>query len=292
MNDWEVTIDSIPPESFWLSSRADGGYGITHAGSARTTAGDVNYAKVDDLVAVLTWWLSLLRSERTAAVLIVGVHEGERVWEKWRTPSVAPWFGWRSWLPQVLGSPIEGAPAVDLSPPLTALWNMKSDETEWRASQRAVDWYTQSIQSTHLATTVVLAQAGLELLSWFRLVSDKVLREDAFGKLEAADALRLTLEMAGIGATVPPECPALAAAAQKTNSLPELDGPGVVVEIRNGTIHPKEGQRLGAPLVMKEGGDVAIGYLEQLLLNRLGYAGYMCNRAARGRVGPVPWAVQ
>jgi hypothetical protein len=137
---------------------------------------------------------------------------------------------------------------------------------------------------------VILAQAGLELMTWLRLVSDGVLGQEASRKLDAADALRVTLELAGIDLAVPSAVVELFAATRRVEGQSsELDGPGAVVELRNGTIHPKPLARLGEDVVMEQGGRLAIRFLEMLLLHRLGYVGDAYNRTNWISPELVPW---
>lgn len=290
---WHVEVDSLRNDDrLWEELNVRGGYCITHVGRVqRPNAVPVAFEDVDHLLEILYWWLALLRSERTGPVLVAGVHHDEVIWEIWRTPSIAPWMGWRSWLPQVLFQPSPETTAVDVGPVLQALTDAFADSDQKRSLERAIDWYTQSVQAAHLATTVIFAQAGLELMSWMRLVGDGIIGEEAFKRLDAADALRLSLELTSIVLGVPVEAANLFAVTRRqSGGVPELDGPGSVVEIRNGTIHPKPRQRLAGDTAMFQGGLLAIRYLELLLLHRLDYSGSSFNRVTGGHPEPVPWA--
>ena len=263
---------------------ASGGFAITHVGRmTRSDGAAIAFEDTTRLRWALRWWLSLVRSERTDPILLVGVHEGEEIWEIWERPVVAPLIARRTWLPVVLGS----ASGPGLTAMFRSLAGIHSKKVLAETIARAIDWYTQSVENAHQATTVILAQAGLELMSWLRLVEEGGLTEDGYKKLDASDALRLTLEFAGVELDVPAHVRDLYDAAER--QMPKLDGPGAVVEIRNGTVHPKARARLSDDVVMEQGGDLAIRYLELLLLRRLGYLGPMFDRLKWGQPEPVPW---
>ncbi|MGO8871240.1 MAG: hypothetical protein ACLQPH_07520 [Acidimicrobiales bacterium] len=290
--DWTIDLDSISDTDLRTELNSRGGYALTHVGRIRRVNGKaVKFEDVDRLHEHLCLWLSLLRSERCAPVLFSGVHGGEVVWQTWRSPSVAPWLGTRGWLPQVLSPPLGGLAASGLGPVLQTIISSAS-QTELRGGlTRAVDWYTQSVEGFHLETAAIFAQAGLELMSWLCLVFDVGLSDDAFKKLDTSDALRLALDRSGIDLQVPAALAQLYSATRSSPGHPQLDGPGAVVEIRNGTIHPKALQRLGDDDVRFQGGQLAIRYLECLLLHRLGYQGAVRNRTT-WQLESVPWSTQ
>ncbi len=289
---WIVELDAVPHAgdlAAALTKRR--GFGITHVGRIRRLDGAaVPYADVEAMCSQLYWWLSLLRSERTGPILVMGVHEGVTVWETWQSPTVSPWRGRWSWLPrfpiEVDGHPV----SVSGGDTLRCLSDSWANPDYQRAITRAIDWYTQSVSSGYAATTVILAQAGLELMSWLRLVRDMGISEDGFSKLSAADSLRLALSVAEINTDVPAAAPQLFAAAEPGQGLQRLDGPASITEIRNGAVHPKPLQRFADPMAAIQGGLLAIQFLELMLLHRLGYTGSAYDRITWEEPEPVPWA--
>ncbi len=265
------------------------GYGITSVGELRRVDGlPVQYESVDDLMELLAWWLSMLRSERTGPVLLIGMHDGVEVWECWKVPVVDAWHGRQSWLPYQPTTSLEGDfPGAGTI--LTRLEQLVAGSEEHRAVTRALGWYTRSVHGVDLEPTVIAAQAGLEVLSWLHLTTEAGLSEDGFNKLTAADVLRLTLNRASIQPAVPAHATHLHGATRQSPQGPELDGPAAITEIRNGVVHPKGTGRLAADTVIYEGGRLAIRYLELLLLHRLGYAGQAFDRIAWSETQDVPW---
>jgi len=296
---WRIELDSVVDDTRLRETLASrGGYAITHIGRATRTDGTAaDFESVADLRRALFSWLSLVRGEQAEPVLFIGLHGGSRVWELWSRPSVAPWIAWRSWLPKVVMASDASPPVADLSSLLGALIRMKSDPELDRTVSRARDWYLQSVETPHTATRVVLAQAGLELMSWLRLVGDVGISEDAFDRMQASDALRIALDYARVPLEVPAYAAELHAATRmQVGGAQELDGPGAVVELRNGTVHPISRQRLADWMVELQGSLLATRYLELLLLHRLGYTGMTNDRIRWARPTPlggpvrVPWS--
>jgi hypothetical protein len=114
-------------------------------------------------------WLSLLRGERTAPVLVIGVDDGHEVWERWDLATVSPWHGRMSWLPEMVHDGQVLSPVTDggLLHQIDVHWTGDT----WRdATSRAVEWYNPAPSSSSLSR-IIMAQAGLELMSWYSLVA-------------------------------------------------------------------------------------------------------------------------
>jgi len=288
---WSIDLDAVNNSADWWGALSgEGGFGITHM--CRVRRSDQKAVRDQDfekIFWVLTALLSVMRSERTGPILAMGVHEGNIVWERWWTPRIAPWFGLRSWMPHTLLVVRTEVNEMDLTKVVECLEEVFGDPGEKRAWERAIDWYTQSVQAEVSATGIVLAQAGLELAAWMRLVGDGVIPGDSFEKFNAADGLRIALELADVDLEVPASLTELQASAEQGRAGVELDGPGAVVEMRNGTIHPKERQRLTGPIEVIQGRLLAIRYLELLLLRRLAFSGQIRDRTNNFRPEAAPW---
>lgn len=289
--DWAVDLDDVSYSSGLRENlNRRGGYGITHFGRiTRTDGAAVRFDDLEHMLGVLYWWLTFLRSERTGPMFIVGVHEDETVWEIWRTPIVTQWSTRMSWLPKYIRDDEGrfGPPHVDAI--LQYLDSLRKGSRLHETIAWAIDWYTQSVEGRNLETEVIVAQAGLELLSWFRLVDE--VGVEGFDRMSAADALRIALKFASVEPDVPGAAQELFSATRKTNNARELDGPGAITEIRNGAIHPGSGDRLSDIHVKYQAARLAERYIELLLLHRFGYEGEMYNRIDWSS-GPevVPWA--
>jgi hypothetical protein len=289
---WTIEIDAIPDHlELRRKLEASGGYAITHVGRIRHVNGKaVGYEAIREMGTVLRMWLSLLRSQRTEPVLICGIHDGVVVWERWGSPSVDSWIGRRGWLPSTLLQQSGPNASANFGPILQTLLDIRANSDLSRVIPHAIDWYTQAATTIHVGTRVILAQAGLEIMSWLRLVSEIGINEATFTNMPASDALRLALDHALVDPVIPTALSALYSAAQpQQGDARQLDGPGAITESRNGTLHPKPNLRVGDDLAMIEGGQLALRYLEMLLLQRLGYTGAAVNRVNGWETELVPW---
>jgi hypothetical protein len=264
-----------------------GGYLVTHVGRiTRLDGKPIAYEAVDRLMQETCWWLSLLRGERTGPVLVVGVNDGHEVWERWDRATVSPWHGRWSWLPEFVHDGEVFSPVTDggLLHQLDVHW----PDGTWRdATSRVIDWYNQALSSSSLSR-IIMAQAGIELMSWYSLVAPGSLSEDGFDKLAAADSLRLALRFAQVDPAVPVSLGALDAAAAGPKGRKALDGPAAITEVRNGLVHPKASGRFADPGAQYEASVLAIRYLELLVLRSLNFDGSMWDRT-RGVTGKPPW---
>ena len=293
-SEWLINLDDIAGSDLRRQLAERSGFAITHVGDIRRCDGEaIQYSLVDDLLTSVLWWLSTLRSERTGPALISGLHEGRTVWERWEIGLVSPWLGRRTWLPRL---PPNGGWPVGPNP-TSSIFQFLCEQPKVpgivNSVEQVIDWYTQSVTSSHIATKGVLAQAGNELLSWMRLVEDVGVTTDGFARMTAADQLRMALSYNKSSMDVPASLPNLFRVTRNGGDGQELDGPGAITEIRNSVVHPKRNARFNDPMAMLEGSFLAIRYLELLLLHRCGYVGRMFNRTAwsEGEV-MVPWAAQ
>ena len=143
---------------------------------------------------------------------------------------------------------------------------------------------------------IILAQAALELLAWTILVQDKkILSDDGFAKLSAADKIRLLTGTIGVPLEIPSVLKGLSALAKGLNWK---DGPQAVGETRNALVHPNPDKRktiTTAPSIATyECWSLSLWYVELTLLWWFGYAGSYSNRLImegfRGvEVQDVPW---
>jgi hypothetical protein len=78
----------------------------------------------------------------------------------------------------------------------------------------------------------------------------------------------------------------------RLRGLAAVDGPGAITEIRNAAVHPKRGGSFLRRHGQLDGANLAIRYLELLILRALEYEGFLYNRATQGgwELELVPWA--
>lgn len=286
---WKLTLDSRMDLSSALRSaaEADEQFLLTHVGEVRRAAGGTFDAET--VTHLLFGWqlaMSFALGRWVAPALPNGFDtDDRRVWEQW-----APWRcdtvrGYEAWWNTHSGA--------DLSEFVDAFLRAFLDPAEHPVVRHVA---MHVITATHSGTTaegkVMLAQAGLEYLSWVGLVLSGRMSKKAYRSMpSAADRLRLMLGDAGIGTGVPDGLDGLFQFANSEG----LDGPDVVTWARNRLVHPKDpAEPYRIEHLVWQAAQLLLEYGELLLLHRLGYHGgfrrrYPPHRSV-GTSEPVPWA--
>lgn len=127
------------------------------------------------------------------------------------------------------------------------------------------------------------------------LVEDqKTLSSEGFGSLHADDQIRLLISSQNIELEVPANLKELHKLAKELN----WDGPKSITEVRNFIIHSgKENKRLAKRKIPYfDVLNLALSYIELVLLHLFGHKGIYANRLLRGRyvgdVVSVPWVAK
>lgn len=295
---WSILIDEL--ESFKdiiKSLESEGGYAITHVGKLqRTDNTSFTAEEAEDILEALHWFLSFSRGFWTAPILLVGYSSGgEKVWEKWSANQAAPWQNSvYSWFPDYQN-------AQSLSKLFPGFFQRWQNKITWNEPIRlAIHWYLESnSKAGGVQGSIVLMQAAFELLSWTLIVEEKkIISQDGFEKLPAADKLRLILSQCNIQLKLPDSLSNLLQAAQH-KELRWVDGAQALTEIRNAIVHanPKKRQRVLNRDVLEqtEAYELGLWYLELILLNLFEYKGEYLNRIAKKKlyddhIESVPWS--
>jgi hypothetical protein len=285
---WKLTLDSRLDLSSALRSaaEADEQFLLTHVGEIRRAAGETFDAEsVNHLLFGWQLAMSFALGRWVAPALPNGFDSNDRrVWEQW-----APWRcdtvrGHEAWW--------NTHSDADLSAFTDAFLRVFLDRDENPVVRHVA---MHAITANHSGTTaegkVMLAQAGLEYLSWVSLVLSGRMSKKAYKSMAAADRLRLMLGEAGIGTDVPDGLDGLFQFANAEG----LDGPGVVTWARNRLVHPKDpAEPYRIEHLVWQTAQLLLEYCELLLLHRLGYHGGVRRRYPPHRwIGtsePVPWA--
>ena len=297
--EWQITIQSRPAVTFFArKTLANRPVRFTAIGDIRRCNGQkFKRAKVIPIIESLRIFLSFAEAEWMPPLFIVGSNAvAERSWQRFTAfrPST-PWhIG--GWLDEYHGEHLALA-----YPGFCRLW----EKLDWRTPIiQAVTWLIEaSKRHENLEGAVALCQIPLEMLAWLVFVEDQsIIDGDEFDKLNAANKLKLLLHHCGIAADIPPRLQALTKIAQA--SKPARSGPHLIVEIRNGIIHPKTIKRttfdgwldthnVTAQQVMQETVCLFIWYITLVLLRLMDYRGEYANRLipqAPGTVEKVPWS--
>jgi len=184
---------------------------------------------------------------------------------------------------------------------MTTAWygfSQRWRSADWQYSLKiAVHWYVEANSGAGaIEGSIVLTQTALELLGWAFLVEDQNLFSTKdFKKFTGAEKIRSLLRHLRIPERIPSELKSLQAA---STAFKVSDGPGVVVAIRNGIVHPRKAKRDSVastlPRARWEAMQLGLWFLELAILHLSSYAGVYYNRLKKGYpsgvVEKVPWA--
>lgn len=265
--------------------RGSGGFTLTHAENIERVDNKLiptkTAAKIEQGLGL---FLSFARGFFCHPWLSCGIAKtGKKVWEKWGNPLVERHRAVFSWF--------DPHHPRSLSTVFPGFWR-KWKEDPWTSTlSDVIYWYCRSIPAlSGTDGSIILAQTGLEWLAWTYLVeSNKSLSQDGFGKLSAADQIRLLLAQCEIPLGVPASLPALSSFSRRYT----LDGPGAITEVRNSIIHPKPKRALHHSEAIVDTWRLSLWYFELVLLSLFGYSGEYANRLRHhsvGEVEKVPWS--
>lgn len=293
---WRLRLDTRRDISNVIQRiQEDQSYGVTHIGELSRGDGQPfsGEAEIRSGLRCLLALFSFCRGAWSAPMLPVGYdNQNDPVW--WSAGSVfctAGLVNGLSWL-----DPHDGEGLQEVASLWMELWH---DPLWAQALDRATMYYTEANRQglahpSFLEIRYTLAQAGLELMAWtiLRQEAEATTPGWATGRDAAPKNLRNVLSWAGISVDVPPELPALEDLRMEKGWD---DAAHVPSWLRNRIAHPKVRAASSGPAhdVLWQGTQLAIWYLELLLLRRLGYNGsYGCrletDRSA-GQTRLVPW---
>lgn len=286
---WSVTLDLVQNHRELMRDLRDvGGYALTAVGDLRRAdqaAFSVSNAR--EILEMISYWLVFLAGQWTQPVLLVGYSASdEQVFEEWRSPRVDPWMARRSVFPEFIREksrvrepnlrPTFGAMRKDWSDPILR------DSLIW-----AISWLMDSGKAVSADTSLVLSQAGLELLAWDRLVVRGNMNARKFRNLEAYEAIARLLKHMNIDPRLP-----------NGTMLNELhlfakgfggNGPRALTRVRNSIAHPRKGASRPSAQMRIEASRLGLWYLELAILRLLDYSDSYLNRLRSWHPERVPW---
>jgi hypothetical protein len=274
---WRLTLDCRQDHSriIKIANELDEQFVITHVGELRRVdAAPFDSAEVGEVLFGWQLALSFALGRWVAPAVPVGFDSaGNQAWEQW-----APWrcdtlHGHEAWWDSHAGEDLKtfvGAFVEALLDPA------RCDEVRLAAMH--------VVAANHGGTTaegkVMLAQAGLEYLTWVRLVLSGQLTRSEYKAIDTAERLRLLLSQASIPTAVPNGLDALFLLAQQRG----LDGPAATTWVRNRLVHPKDpGEPYRIQGLVWQTAQLLLEYAELLLLHGLGYNGRVMPRYPPGR---------
>jgi hypothetical protein len=270
------------------AARRDSGFVLSHVGEWLPSSGPMSVAEAEATLDMLRMWFGFLRGAWSGPLFPQGLMNGEVVWRQFASWRLGDSREVGTWMPQ--------RKSLDLSMMFTGFlrrWN----DAAWQGPLRsAVSWLVEANSpAAALESRIILSQVALELLAWVELVETQQLHSRTdFKRLSAAGRIRVLLQHIGVPAMVPDHMTCLPSLCQGD----AFDGPGIITRVRNALVHATEDNRavIGSldGLALYECSQLALQYVELVLLGMCGYGGHYARRAWRGWKGDdevlVPWA--
>lgn len=284
---WEIDLDSLLDDAEHRAAAHAGGHLLTHVGEVQRSNGEsFTSSQLRDLLYLLGICFSFVRGRWASPCLAVGFNGQGQVSEQWNIPHIQALGLESTWFPE---DHAKGA----MDRLAEGMWRRWQDADIQESLELAVSWFIEGNSQEDLRARVAIAQMGLELIGWLLLVRDaNVLSPRGFERLDAHDAVRLTLGWTQGTADIPALFVGLAGLARQQQ--PGLDGPEAFTRIRNRIVHPPKGSGSASASsldAISDAGELGLWYLELALLNYVGYMGPYRNRTLRGATMPVPWDV-
>lgn len=296
---WKLTIDTLRSyKELKTALKAQGGFAITHAARLeRVDSSAFSVAQAKQVLDALFWFFSLSRGFWSPPIFPVGFDGNQNVvWQEWQALRASSWRSADSWLTDRhhVSSSLQGA--------LPGFWKTWNNPT-WNDPSNsntplvfAIHWFiSANTQAGATEGSIILAQTGLELMAWVRLVEDVKSRTSSqFNPIPASKKFEALLQHIGVSLAIPSglsSLTTLAATKQWAN------GPEAIAGYRNTIVHPKSRKR-NKDVVATESNEMlqlALWYLELALLHLFDYTGRYVNRVQAspriaGQTEPVPWA--
>ena len=283
---WKLKISSLASTSDMQKDiREQGLTRLTHAGELVHPKGhDLRGKVVDNALDAIRTLLSFALGLPVDPTCPLGFDGGDQVvWARWSSPP--RWDGPRlSWLNRFSRSDL-----TDLFAGFMERWS----RTESReALLEVVCWYLNANDTARgVDGGIVFAYTALERLSFEHCVCDrKLVSQDGFDKLPAADRHRMLLASLDIPLAIPDSARSMKSHTAQKGRREWADGPEAIVQIRNDLAHGgRERSRLPADCYV-EAWTLAVWFVEMAVLAFCGYGGEHLNRNT-GDIETVPWAV-
>jgi hypothetical protein len=285
---WRVTLEARRDNRAIVGElKGVSGYAATHVGwVARQDGSEFSVSHGKTVLEWVNLFLSFARGFWTPALLPVGYRGDSVVWQEWLGSTASPWHANFSWY-----SPIHPDALIAVFPGFVD----RLDDPNWEDSLKlALWWYVEANGTTTAETSLMLSQAVLELFSWVILVREKKLKSAAAHRSDTAENnIRELLTWANIPLALPATLKDLGGF---VSGQGWSDGPQALIRFRNKLTHP--GGKATAIFLVPASARVelrqlALWYVELVLLRFLNYRGDYSNRLEPGGVGDVelvPWA--
>lgn len=275
--EWEFTVDKLRNyKSIFRQLKERGGYAITHVGRLnRVDGAPFSHDSANELIEAVVHFLALLRGAWVGPVLISHYSPMEQEWFDVRLRLTSQWRKASNWFPK------SASRQLGMYDSMFSDFVKKWIDPLWKQTlQQVIYWYVVARETHSVETRLILVSTAFELLFYTHFVEDLGTTSNSQAKNKnGRDMLQELLDFAGVSTNVPERYPSLRTAfSDDVSETGQLDGPSVLISrLRNKIVHPKRShlERLSqiSPKAKFEASELALFYLEELLLSLLDYSG-------------------
>jgi hypothetical protein len=289
-DDFLILIDRCSNyDNLFKELKSAGGFTVSSGGIITSKRGSINYADSNDVIGCLSFFLSFLNGYRISVLFAEGMHNGENKWIDYSDYYIDSYKTVNSWAPRFLLEDIN-----NLWCQFYELWNSEHNDF----LQTIIHWYlSANKRSGSTEGSLIMAQSALELLyNWWIVEQDSIIVGRDSENIQASNKIRLLISKLNISKSVPGSFSELRSIANC--ELKYLDGPDIIVQIRNAIVHSKKENRLKLQRlnykIKDEALELCLWYIELSILKILNYKGIYSNRTIIGDYKsqsycPIPW---
>lgn len=280
-----VLIEELPN----LESNVDllksiGGHAITHIVKMEKTNEDkfTNEDEVHNSINRVIDFLSFSCGLWVTPAIIFGISSSkENNWECWKIGKSHQWKSTLGWNDEYLSR-------ITLPKAFPGFMDAMNSSIN-QVLTSSINWYLLSNFQEVIDGSIVLSQIALESLAYHQIVGLGKLSNDGFNRLSSSDQIRLLISGCGIDPSIPDELPGLQRLGKELN----FDGPDIIAQKRNATVHPSHSQKDMLSDITFGAWNFSMWYLELVILSVINYDGFYYNRlnysGCKGEKELVPW---
>jgi len=271
INIWPIKDhkDKIPELDYY------GGYGVTYVGEILPKSGQISKVDANARLTKLGDFLSLIAGHKVHPIFIIGMHDGDDIWQDWTNYSNHEFIETRTWADEFN---LDGWSQL-----FGSMINMSLEPNKYKAIKTSIKWYCETnIDFVQFEKTIMMIQANLELIYNYYVVEEmRIIPSYDTSSISASSKLRI------LSSLIPrlrnrkfEECEKMHL---HLASMPS-DGDifDLLVFIRNGIVHGNSVKReaiSGIDMdVINESIDFGLYLVEMSLLHILGFSGSFSDR--------------
>jgi len=289
---WTVTLDrdAVMDLAAWKELKESGGRRFTHIGRLTRADGSAfTGQEAQEALDRVRLGLNLALGRRITCALPVGWRGGQPIWCRWHRAPVDTFRSASHLLDETVCR-------QQIREVVSRVLDFTADPARREALRHAISYYVAANVDVNVDLSVAIPLSGLQLLAYFRFVTEGTYSHTQWKKLNTEAELRLLIDEIRIDTAVPAHFTNLINVQNRlAKNPPPPDALGLIIKMRNVVTHPTRDQP-GCFSIYEwaEAGMLARYWLCLALLHALDYQGPIAATMEApprmaGQLHPVPW---